>query len=86
MRVLVITPASISDSVPSPNISVCRPRSFLVISCLTTASGMPPMPICRVLPSGIRAATCSAIATWVGPITDGANSIMGAVPSTTWVT
>jgi hypothetical protein len=67
LRRLVITPASSRARIPSPNISVCTPRSFLSPSCCTTASGMAPMPICRVAPSGIISATYRPIASSTGP-------------------
>ena len=52
----VITPASARSTTPSENISVWTPRSCLSVRRRRTASGMAPMPICSVAPSGTSAA------------------------------
>ncbi len=46
---------------PSEIISVWTPRSLRPERLAKTASGMAPMPICRVAPSSMRPATCSPI-------------------------
>ena len=45
---------STSASTPSESISVWMPRSLRSLERASTASGMRPMPICSVAPSGIR--------------------------------
>ena len=47
------------DRAPSENISVWTPRSCLLPRRASTASGMPPMPICSVEPSSTRSAMSS---------------------------
>jgi hypothetical protein len=61
-------------------------KVILVPSCWTTASGMPPMPTCRVAPSGIRSATNAPIACSTGPIVAGGSSASGSSFSTNAVT
>ena len=56
---LVTAPDSTRSTTRSENISVWMPRSRLSCRRVSTASGMPPMPICRVEPSSTRPATIS---------------------------
>uniref|UniRef100_A0A6B0UIX8 Putative secreted protein n=1 Tax=Ixodes ricinus TaxID=34613 RepID=A0A6B0UIX8_IXORI len=51
---LVIQPASTRSTTPSLNISEWMPRSLWPFSTFSTASGMLPMPICRVAPLSTR--------------------------------
>ena len=52
----VITPAFASAMTPSDSISVWMPRSLRSLRPLMTASGMRPIPICSVAPSGMSCA------------------------------
>src|ERR1039458_3901647 len=61
LRAPLMTPASISGTTPSGHISLCTPRSLWLERRASTALGMPPIPTCSVAPSGISAATCSAM-------------------------
>ena len=66
----VTTPLSNSSTTPSENISVWMPRSRFSFRNRSTASGISPIPICRVEPFSMRSATFFPIAratspTWV---------------------
>ena len=58
----VTTPLSNSSTTPSENISVWIPRSRFSLRKSRTASGISPMPICRVEPFSMRSATFLPIA------------------------
>ncbi len=59
LYLLVMLPFSTRSIRRSENISVCTPRSCLSPSRVSTASGMAPMPICRVDRSSMRPAMIS---------------------------
>src|SRR5579885_258433 len=48
--------------------SLCTPRSLRSISSGSTASGIPPMPVCSTAPSSISPATLRAIAACISVI------------------
>ena len=79
----VTIPRSIAPIAPSDSISVWIPRSRTPSSDAHTASGMPPIPICRVAPSSISARTWAPIWRSTSVAGWGVSSGRGSVASTT---
>ena len=65
---LVMTPFLTNSTTPSVNISECIPKSFLSVKKLSTASGIAPIPSCKVSPSFISFAQFSPIFFSISPI------------------
>ena len=76
------TPASTRSAIEEVTISVCTPRSFLLMKAWATASGMPPMPSWMVEPSSTRLATYWPITLSVSESGAGSKVPMGLSSST----
>jgi len=77
LRRFVIAPLAYRSTKRSENISVCTPRSSRSPSRASTASGIAPIPICSVAPSGTSRAIWSAIVATAGEASRSAASYSG---------
>ena len=66
-----MTPKLIKSTIPSEIISECIPKSFLSFKKFKTATGIAPIPSCKVSPSLIKLAQNSPIFLSISPTTGG---------------